>query len=165
MSASHCHSSPSNPTRSSKFNGYQIKGLFPTGSRGLGMLEVRSVIRDPPPTAITTAWNSIFTNCHHREKQLTGEKVTKIKAYTVLTLFLFRLLIPTYAKYITSKSNNQNHKALQLQYKHYFYHILLLTSIYSQLQPGKMGWRRDKNFKTLALALELLTIKWKRQIQ
>ena len=40
----HCHNSPSNPTRSSRFNGYHIKGLFPTGSRGLGILEVRSVI-------------------------------------------------------------------------------------------------------------------------
>ena len=51
--------SPSKPTCSSKLSGYHIKGLLPTGRRALGMLEVRSIMRDPPPTAITTAWNSM----------------------------------------------------------------------------------------------------------
>lgn len=92
MSTCHCHSSPSNPTRSSKFNGYQIKGLFPTGSRGLGMLEVRSVIRDPPPTAITTAWNSIFRNCKHRKGMNNNNKkkiTKKVNTNPVLTIFIY----------------------------------------------------------------------------
>lgn len=51
--------SPSKPARSRRFSGYQSRGRFPTGSSGFGMLEVRSVMREPPPAAITTAWNSI----------------------------------------------------------------------------------------------------------
>jgi len=44
------------------FTGYQIIGLFATGSNGLDMHDVNSVMRDPRPAAITTAWNSIYTD-------------------------------------------------------------------------------------------------------
>lgn len=55
---------PSKPARSRRFSGYQSRGRLPTGSSGLGMLEVRSVIREPPPAAITTAWNSMLRREH-----------------------------------------------------------------------------------------------------
>lgn len=60
--------SPSKPARSRRFSGYQSRGRLPTGSSGFGMLEVRSVMREPPPAAITTAWNSI---CHRETASLT----------------------------------------------------------------------------------------------
>lgn len=43
---------------------------MPTGSSGFGMLEVRSVIREPPPAAITTAWNSMLQREHRGRASL-----------------------------------------------------------------------------------------------
>ncbi len=50
---------PSNPAFSSILVGYHIMGMFATGSKALGVEEVRSVIRDPLPAARITACNSI----------------------------------------------------------------------------------------------------------
>lgn len=50
----------SKPAFSSILMGYHIMGWFPIGSSALGMLLDKSVILDPRPAAIITAWNSIL---------------------------------------------------------------------------------------------------------
>lgn len=94
-------------------------------------------------------------------------KLTKIEGHTLLTLFLFRVLMPTMsnAPLLTSITRVRVRKSPQLQHKQYLYYILLFIGICSPLQPGEMGQRRDMNFKNLVLALELITIKWKRHIR
>jgi hypothetical protein len=63
---------PSNPAFSNILIGYHTMGIFPTGRMALGILAVRSVIRDPLPPAITTGWNSILILSESERKKKTG---------------------------------------------------------------------------------------------
>ena len=93
--------SPSKPTLSSRFSGYHIRGLLPTGSIGLGVLYVRSIIRDPPPAAISTAWSSMVSPAEGHRWRFCSSLFTACFTFITLPRKLFYII-----KYIKSSLLN-----------------------------------------------------------